>query len=396
MASGRRSGSNASGAGTRRWLSIAISIALGLLTSEGLVRLFARVSGPRGERLARFDPLLVRYVPHGDFGYRQRPNSTELFSSGASAHANSMGYRGPLVSPAKPSGVYRIVLLGESTTQGWGVDDNETIDEYMREMLRARYPDRPIEVVNLALGGYDSYQIFERMRSDGVPLSPDLVILNSGINDVRNAKVSDLRTPGPDPRTLIWEAHMSLLREQARLGRPPLWSVVRHHSYLARLPGFLRELLGERDRVKQILTVRPKSDAIDYFAANLRRTADLAEGIHAGLVLSTPPSALASYETSATSHLDYWVIDAATTEEYRGRLARRMRQLAAELEAEGRRVTYVQHHLAPDLFLDDCHLRPAGNRAVAASFVEAAAPFIETATGAAGTRTDAGKPRPTR
>ena len=58
----------------------------------------------------------------------------------------------------------------------------------MRDLLRTEYPGIRFDVVNLALDGYDSYQLLERLKSDGLGLSPDLVIVNSGINDVRNAR----------------------------------------------------------------------------------------------------------------------------------------------------------------------------------------------------------------
>ena len=59
----------------------------------------------------------------------------------------------------------------------------------------ALHHDRRFEVVNLALGGYDAYQLFERMRTDGVHFAPDLLIINSGINDVRNALFAGLEIP---------------------------------------------------------------------------------------------------------------------------------------------------------------------------------------------------------
>jgi len=51
----------------------------------------------------------------------------------------------------------------------------------MRGMLATRFPDRCFEVVNLAPGGYDSYQDYERVRVDGTRLKPDLVVIHSGI-----------------------------------------------------------------------------------------------------------------------------------------------------------------------------------------------------------------------
>jgi hypothetical protein len=109
----------------------------------------------------------VLFAPHGEHGYKQRPGLIQHYPNGTRANWNRFAYRGPEVDTAKRRDVYRIVLLGGSTTHGYAVDDHETIDAYMRSILGDRYRDRRFEVVNLALGGYDSYQLFERMRTDG-------------------------------------------------------------------------------------------------------------------------------------------------------------------------------------------------------------------------------------
>ena len=100
----------------RRGLYVVISLAVGLLMAEGLVRGFTYVGGEAGRRLAAKDPMATLVIPHGDFGYRQRPNMVITYGNGARATWNSAGYRGPLVAPDKPKGTFRIILLGGSTT----------------------------------------------------------------------------------------------------------------------------------------------------------------------------------------------------------------------------------------------------------------------------------------
>lgn len=363
----------------RQLLFIALSLGIGLLVVEGMLRAYAAVGGVMGRRLATFDPMAMLYEPLGEFGYRQKPNTTYTFGNGVQATSNGMAYRGPEVSIRKPEGTTRIVLLGGSTTHGYGVTNDETIDVYMRELLAAAYPDRRFEVVNLALGGYDSYQLFERMRADGVRMEPDIVIINSGINDVRNSQYANLQIPGPDRRTLIWEDHLSRAREEARQGGPSLWTLAKHRSYLMRMPGFLRERVREVRQVEANRTIRPMPDALDYFAANIERTAALAQERGAAIVYATPASRLSSYPSNATSTQGYWIVDAATTEDYRRQLARRLAELSRSQVEKGMRVTYVAPSFPEDHFLenDDCHLSAKGNRAAARVFVDAAEPFLE-------------------
>lgn len=361
----------------RRAALVALGTLLAAISAELLVRGYAHLGGEVGKRLAIRDPMAVLFEPNGDYGYRQRPGRTQHYGNGTRATWNAMGYRGPEVERRKPRGTFRVILLGGSTTHGFGVDDDQTIDAHMRELLPRLHPGVRFEVVNLALGGYDSYQVYERMRSDGVGLSPDVVIINSGINDVRNAQFADLRIP--DPRTLIWQGNMERMREEAARGGPSLWTRVLHYSYAARLPGLLRDNLMRRESAAGAREVTPKPDALDYFETNIRRTAELVAQAGADLILATPPSSLATrYAPDDFSDRGYWIVDAATTQAYRDQLARRLERIADDLSAAGRPVAYVAPELPPELFLDDCHLTGAGNRAVAMAFAEALEPYVES------------------
>ena len=59
--------------------------------------------------------------------------------------SNALAYRGP---ECPSPGTVRIILLGGSTTYGYGVNDDQTIDAYMRSLLPEHYPGRHFEVVN--------------------------------------------------------------------------------------------------------------------------------------------------------------------------------------------------------------------------------------------------------
>jgi len=331
--------------------------------------------------------MAVIYQPYADFGYRPTPGKIEKFANGTRAIYNSMGYRGPLVSVEKPEGTYRIILLGGSTTAGYGVNDDETIDAHMRRVLPARFPGVCFEVVNLALGGYDSYQDYERMRVDGIRLKPDLVVINSGINDVRNAQYADLTYP-PDPRTLIWEPVMQRMRSELKRG-PSLSKVAAHYVYLARMPGYALELWSQRQGLRAIQTTEAHSSAVDYFEINVERTIDLALKAGAAVILSTPPSALSMRnKPSDPVEKSYWIKDAGTTEAYRRLLETRMAEIARRRSVSGQRVSPVSHSPSLEGFLDDAHLTSAGNETVARNLVEAATRYLRQGL----PKTQAGKP----
>jgi lysophospholipase L1-like esterase len=370
-----------------RALASLLGLVLAILLTEAIARGSAHLGTDAGRRIASRDPLKVIYEPYGDYGYRASPGKIERYYNGTRAVFNSMGYRGPLVSIEKPKGTYRIILLGGSTTFGYGVDDNATIDEYMRRLLRERWRYGCFEVVNLALGGYDSYQDYERMRVDGTKLTPDLVVINSGINDVRNAQYPELSYP-PDPRTLIWESAMRRMRDESKHGRS-LWTLALHYSYLARLPAYAVELWGQRQGLHAIQVAEAHGSAVDYFEINVVRTTELALKAGAAVILSIPPSALSTrHKPSDPPEKSYWIKDAGTTEAYRRRLGARMAEIARRQSASGQRVSSVSHGLPPEQFLDDAHLTSVGNETVARNLVEAAIPYLRAAL----PRTNDGEP----
>jgi len=364
--------------------SVLASLALlagSALASVGLVevglRLFALTGNALARQVSEFDPLAVQIEPCGELGFCQRPNSVFHYPNGTAATSNGMGYRGPAVAEAKPPGTVRILLLGESTTHGWGVNDDQTIDAYMRSLLPGQYPSLRFEVVNLAFDGYDSYQIFERLRTDGLRLDPDVIIVNTGINDVRSARFPHLQDR--DPRTMLWAGDLARMRAERKHGGPTLWTYVKHYLYAARLPGILLQRWRTAGSVEVRLNVTPHPEAAQYFERNLLRIVALAAARHIPLILSTPPSllGLAGAPGGLQPH-SYWIVDAATTQRYRDTLAARMRSVADSLGALGREVTYVAHSVPVSMFIDDAHLTPQGNRQMAVDFAAGLAPLLRT------------------
>ena len=343
--------------------------------SEGIVRLYANANPTVGEQLRRRDPMAILIEPHGDRGYRQRPNKDFRYRNGTVAHSNGQGFRGPEVAIPKPGGTYRIILLGGSTTHGWQVDDDETIDAFLREVLRASLPQWRIEVVNLAFDGYDSYQVYERLVTDGLAMEPDLIVVNTGVNDVRNARFRDLEDR--DLRTMIWETDLVRLREERLRGGPSLETRLKHHLLVLRLAGMIRRSVMLPSPGHAPRPIVPNPEALEYFSANLARIQAAAARADVPVLYSTAPSALLTrFSPTDQSTVAYWIVNAATTQAYRDRLSERLRQFVDTQAKAGYPVAYVPHQLEPDMFLDDCHLNSAGNREMALDFAAAITPFL--------------------
>lgn len=339
------------------------------------VRLFAHSGARKGRSLAEWDPLRMKIEPYGELGYRQRPNTAFEYVNGTVAHANAMGFRGDTVTVPKPSGRLRVVLLGGSTTHGWGVADDETIDTYLRTVLQERFPNRAVDVVNLAFDAYDAYQVYERLVGDGIPLQPDVIIVNTGINDVRNAKIPNL--VDRDPRTLIWEAPLAQLRSEQSSGGPSVWTRLKHYSYTLRLPGFLSSQNHRRVEARAARKRAPNPEAIDRFIANVARIDSVASAHGIPILYSSPPSALGWYDPRTMYRVSYWLSDAAETQAYRDSMACRLAMFAEDRAARGASVIYVKHQLDSTMFLDDVHLNPSGNYAMARDFAAPSGDLIQ-------------------
>lgn len=351
------------------------SVLFSALLAEFALRVLAAAGYAAARQVAGWDPYAVKVEPFGAFGYRQRPGALLTYRNGTSASANGQGFRGPDVTVPKPAGTFRIVLLGGSTSHGWHVNDDQTIDAYLRARLAADRPDLHIEVVNLAYDGYDSYQDWQRLVCDGVPLQPDLVIENAGVNDVRNARYQYLRGD-PDPRTLIWEGDMRRQRREIARGGPTLWTRFKHWSYLARLPGVVRKDLGRWRPGSENVGQHGYPDGVDNLERNAVRIARVARALGVPLLFSTPPSALALPDAPRMNPRSYWIRDAATTQQYFDTMATRLQGLAARLRAAGQPVAYIAPKLSGRLFLDDVHLTPDGNREMAAYLAVAITPYL--------------------
>jgi lysophospholipase L1-like esterase len=123
--------------------------------------------------------------PKGVHPFVQKPNSTTSFFDNA-IRINNFGFRGADIERDKGKR-YRIFALGESPTFGSTIKASdkpwpEVLGDTIRSRLRC---DRPIEVINAGIGGYDLKGNLERVKRDIIPLQPDLVLSYHGFNGAR-------------------------------------------------------------------------------------------------------------------------------------------------------------------------------------------------------------------
>jgi hypothetical protein len=121
--------------------------------------------------------------------YELRPGVDAIVGRNAiHIHVNAAGQRDDRELPtAKPAGVYRVVVLGDSFTFAGKVPLENTFSPSLERLLAARDRSRRYEVVNLAVPGYNTEQEMLSLKEGGLAYHPDLVIVNFVLNDAGRA-----------------------------------------------------------------------------------------------------------------------------------------------------------------------------------------------------------------
>jgi lysophospholipase L1-like esterase len=94
--------------------------------------------------------------------------------------SNRLGFRGPEYPVARTPGKRRIVVLGDSHTEGYCVNDGETWPERLEAELASR---RPSEVLSFAVAGWSTDQEYLAWLHYARPFQPDVVLLQFCPND---------------------------------------------------------------------------------------------------------------------------------------------------------------------------------------------------------------------
>ena len=186
----------------QKLLAIAFGIAAALGAGELVVR---AVGAPevapvrRGRFQLSANPRLL-FEPVPDLAFAGNPRDPGQFFE-YEGRSNRLGYRDRDHAVAKPPGVYRIVVLGDSIAAGYRIPRTEDTFPALLE-ARLQRQGLPVGVLNFGVSGYNTMQEVETLRVRALRFDPDLVLVAYCHND---------RRP-PDPRIL------AALRE-ARAGR---------------------------------------------------------------------------------------------------------------------------------------------------------------------------------
>lgn len=94
-------------------------------------------------------------------GWRKIPGADKRYMTGEydiHERINANGLRGAMLDYQKPADTYRILALGDSSTEGYTVEEAETYTEVLRRRFESGSSWPAVEVVNGGTGGYSTDQ----------------------------------------------------------------------------------------------------------------------------------------------------------------------------------------------------------------------------------------------
>lgn len=100
---------------------------------------------------------------------------------------NAQGFRETRAPGPPDAATTRVVVLGDSFTQGFGVEEDQRYTHYLEAALWRRH-GRPIEVINLGVPGASPADYLYYLREAALAYDPDVVLIGVMGNDVNDTR----------------------------------------------------------------------------------------------------------------------------------------------------------------------------------------------------------------
>jgi len=162
---------------------IQLSVCICLLELGSLIYLHSSF----GNALKVYDGLFSMllsddYQRNEDLIFKLQPNIVFDWKYGVKHFTDDNGYRTVLAKKEKATSRYKILLLGDSCTFGLGVQFESTYGNVLEQLLKEKLLEN-VEVINMGVPGYSSFQCKQLLLKEIESISPDIVICYIGAND---------------------------------------------------------------------------------------------------------------------------------------------------------------------------------------------------------------------
>jgi lysophospholipase L1-like esterase len=212
----------------RKLLLLTISVIIGLLIGEGIIRLLFR------KTLVLF-PRYHTDAVYGDFKIR-RVRSNMIFSHTSydgTFHfkTNNKGFRSDTdINYKKDDGEIRVLSLGDSHTQGYEVNQNETFSDVTETVLKSKGIN--CTVINGGVSGFSTAEELLMLENEGYKYKPDYVVLGFYANDFEDNLRTHLFDLKNDSLVIRNREYIPGVNIQNKLYKYWLFRFLGEHSYL--------------------------------------------------------------------------------------------------------------------------------------------------------------------
>jgi hypothetical protein len=208
-----------------------------------------------GEVFIRFtnpQPLLPRYVSATDYGVRGNiPNASYWHLTPevtVQMRINAAGMRSDReYEVAKPNGMCRLALFGDSFFMGYELDLKDTFASRLEEELRKK--GNNIEVLNFSVSGFGTAEMIRKYEADARRYSPDIVMFELHESDVADNLRSNLFDYADGKVTETKRNYLPAADVQDFLQRIPFYSFIADRSHLY---SFIRERASRAIRLQMV------------------------------------------------------------------------------------------------------------------------------------------------
>lgn len=187
-------------------------IGFGLFLALGSIEIYLRLSqwglDVSPDPLSSTSRFFRSNDPHT--GWYLKPNVEGIYRKScfeSLVKINSQGFRDVEHSLAKPEGVYRVVVLGDSMTAALQVNVEETFSKVLERFLNEAELGKRFEVLNLGMYSFGTDQEYLSLKYYGLAYQPDMVVLAFFPNDVKNSSFMLSHKPGVTPKPYFSLAH---------------------------------------------------------------------------------------------------------------------------------------------------------------------------------------------
>lgn len=249
-----------------RWTKLLV-LFLSIVISLSGAELLLRTIGYYGLRGATLENLVL--VEDDVLDYRRIPN-TSWIRNNIRYDINQHGWQDYHYEYQKPENTFRIVVVGDSVTNGHGVQLDDTYAKQLERQLNNKVVSNlNYEVLALSLGALNSVQEAHLLEVEGIKYDPDLIVIGYVLNDP--APGASLRAQRRKherllPRIKGAASRSSIVHYAYKAGKRIWWKIAVvmrleqtaeyiHQDYFSALhqdPKKWNEVVGALERIKKL------------------------------------------------------------------------------------------------------------------------------------------------